>query len=312
MSFYVDMNINTDRITFGNKQKFIYPIAKRIKPQTRGLSVVPDFVPEINSDTFEYINKKSAVGFIKKIKEITEKTLNDSIKRANFIGFGGEGDVYIIPNSMFCFKIPYGIRKIEGLTYQVSKKDNINHVVAKTKDGVLVMKYIEGKSIYSLKDDVSAIYDLPEEKYKKLFKQVSHAYKKGMSFDPAPSNVIYNKANKTLTAIDFFEPHNEEKYTSNYLLTEIYTCIRSVMNTKYGDKEHIRFLKKFMRIILNELTADKLPEFTVKSGDIENLFEKIKEDIPYEIPKRFDLFKENLKRLADIKEALRAHQKIEI
>ena len=208
----------------------------------------------------------------KNSKEITE-IIQNAINLKNKIGFGSEGTVYKIPDTDYCIKIlsDSHLKNFGDWVKNISKKDKINHIEAKAKNGSIIMRYIEGIPLKWFKN--SEIFDLSNDTFINLFKQITLAVQNGMHFDTAPSNIIYNSKNKTLTVIDFRE---ENTICPTQVLSSAFTSLKD--NNKAPDSliNNRKLMKSFITVIINELTKNKNPDFIITESDIRRLFTKYK------------------------------------
>ena len=184
-------------------------------------------------------------------------TIIKSVKEENFIGSGEEGNVYKMDNPNYVIKIPKKIFKNNILNItknnlkeeEITEQDKVNHVVKKYENGITIMKKIAGESISSL-EDINEVADLPVKSYQNLLNQIIDAGKKGMEFDFAMNNVLYDKETKSLTAIDF-KPYTNCKYKIEPLF-KIFFVLDS-FKKPYEKK----ILGKILSAALNNMKSDK-------------------------------------------------------
>lgn len=134
------------------------------------------------------------------IKKLMKNAVNDK----NMCGKpGAEAVVYQIPGTK------YAIRKKllsktdfnQKLDFNVSAQEKINRVVAKIDDTALI-EFFEG-SFPMKKSDVDFNHVSPKN-LKSILKQMYDAAQVGMKHDMGGKNLIYNKADGSFKAIDFF------------------------------------------------------------------------------------------------------------
>ena len=253
-------------------------------------------------DVFEKSFQPSFSGkWIKNPKKITIEIVKSVIENSNnIIGIGSEGVVYRIPESDFCVKVPhFSDKTVMGFNYNVCDIKKINHVVAEGINEINIMKYIPGENLIKLQNP-SEIVDLPISSYTSLLKQVSEANENGLKFDHAASNVIYNKNNKSLTAIDFYEPSADNEIYF-HPVTEVYTCLKSSLHEPNGSKNHIRIINRLLNSVFEEI-KEKNPKFIIEENDFDRLFTKIRDDIPQNLPPQFLYLKKAFGKLFDLKD----------
>lgn len=228
--------------------------------------------------------------------EITKK-VRESIIKENVLGFGSEGTVYRIPDTDYCVKIFHdsNYTNYGNWTKKLSKKMKLNHVVAEAQNGALLMKYIEGISLkYCCPKE---IYDLPAKTFIDLFAQVSAGSKAGLNYDTAPSNLIYNSKTKSLTALDF---KNGDTIEQSRPISAVYTTIRAKYFTNTDKCLNRKLGGRFLNIVIDELTKQEKPRFSISQYDIQRLLFKIKQTQAGEIPSQMKFLETSLIRLLDL------------
>ncbi len=252
----------------------------------------------LNHDTVSFKSKSLLSKPSEEITKIVQSAVKDT---KNLMGQGSEGKVFDIPETIYCVKIPNNqTPKFGEWNFDMYRGEDVNHVVA-TSGNVSIMKKIIGEPLKYGKEP-KEIYDLPKKAYKSLLLQIQDAHKKYMVFDAVPKNIIYNKENKSLIAIDFIkEDSNKYEYSPFY---NVYDCLKSKgsgaedkeLNTKFGeklfslavdglsDKEHsVPLIKKDLDALYEELSWNKcLSQETIQYKSI--LDKNIKE------PKKLSLF----------------------
>ena len=189
-------------------------------------------------------------------KEITE-TVKQAIEEKNKIGFGTEGAVYKIPDTEYCVKLPKyeSVNNFGEWGLKVDAQDKINHVVAVAQNGSTIMKYIDGKAL-EWENKPSEIYNLPKESYRNLMSQIKDAFDECLQFDSASSNVIFNKKDNSLTAIDFYEPSPDIDYHYRPL-SSIFTALESHSESiPQRNSENRKLVGKLLNVALDELSGE--------------------------------------------------------
>ncbi len=144
-----------------------------------------------------------------------------SIRPDNFIGAGGEANVYSIRGTKYCFRWPKGSADSyrTHLDFDVSESDKVNHVVANLGGGATIMNRLKGVPVKTdkmtadqIQQVAQTIVDFPVQSYRTFMHQLADADRKNMYFDNFWPNVIINPKDKTITAIDFVKdfPYAEE------------------------------------------------------------------------------------------------------
>ena len=230
-----------------------------------------------------------------------DKDLLHKIKMAllHFVGQGSEGKVYKIPNTEFCIKIPHFSSNYTfgQWFFKPSNEDKINHVVAKSESGAQIMKFIEGNPL-SYKNKPEEIYNLPLESYKSFIKQIEEAADNMLKFDNAPANIIYNKQNQTLTAIDFQVPNIDYDFVSTPFAST-YRGLQASKEQRNNQKLNKNLLGNLLKIVLEQLNSKK-PEITVTEEDIRDLMTWF-EHSQNNLPKQYDFLKKSIEEIFILK-----------
>ena len=145
------------------------------------------------------------------IKAIIKKTLS-----TKFIGHGAEAKVYKIPGFDYVLRVHKGSKPDfnSKISFDVSKKDRINHYVAKMGDNVEIAEYIDGENVCCLTHNFNKmpekqhninlkILEMPISAYENFLKTIFDAAKSDMAFDFAGRNIIADFSNKKFVPIDF-------------------------------------------------------------------------------------------------------------
>lgn len=138
--------------------------------------------------------------------------VKQSIRPENLLGRGGEASVYSIDDTKFCVRIPLELPDDykKGAITELTDLEKINHGVAKLGEKTIIMKRLEGFSMFPKKETGvtramvhSMIDEMPVSAYRNIIKQIYEARNKGAYFDSSGANVIVNPVEKTMTVIDF-------------------------------------------------------------------------------------------------------------
>lgn len=151
--------------------------------------------------------------FLQSSKSEIFKAIDLSIKDENFLGEGSDAKVYKIPNTEYIVRLIKN-KKNNGfvnykkqLSFSITPRDKINHIVAKLGEGCSLMQHLKGTNLceYMYSNELA---ELPQSIYYDLYKKICFAKANGMVFDFAPSNIIYDPNKKTLTPIDFIKKNH--------------------------------------------------------------------------------------------------------
>lgn len=263
------------------------------------------FNPQFSFDTVFFQGRRNLL-------DLSEKTIfsriDKSIKnKSNFLGQGCEGKVYKIEDSEYCVKIPSNklfskkINYKSDFTKEVSEQDRINHIVARLGDGTVIMRKIEGTPVWSknmseksAREVSETVANLPVASYQNFLRQISHAHNNGMMFDPFNHNVIVDKNNKTIIAIDFIDNSGLAFEELNPLQLMYLTS-----TNKYTTSEHkARIAKNILSAALEEFKPSQKPCLDVSQFDF-NLYLKMLDS--QKIIKYNNQMDKKLSKLVDMK-----------
>lgn len=255
-------------------------------------------VPELNADVISFSGRE------KDLLELPRKRIFAKIEAAiadkkNFLGEGSEAKTYRIPDTPYCVRV---VKKNDDndslvdykklLSFNLDKKDKINHIVAKLAQGSCIMKYIEGGNCHFTKNQ-KELFDLPVESYHNLYKQIRYAKDNDMVFDSCPSNIIYNHKDKSLTAIDFYE--QDKDFPENVrTLPVIFSVI--AMSAKAPDQKlYKNLLGKLINVCLLEMESFAKTPQDIADLEVNRLFNKFESYYAEEnFPPQYDMLKAKL------------------
>ena len=200
-------------------------------------------------------------------KYITDTVIKTITNPSTVIGEGAEGVVYKIPDTDFCVKILNSAKLYDFGVWDlnISPKDRVNHIVAKSECGASIMKYIEGEALRVLRIPDS-VYNLPKQSYKNLLKQISNAHNTGLSFDSTPSNIIYNPKDKSLTAIDFM---NAKEFMFEPF-SMVYRALKDYMSPK-RDFNNEKLSNTLLNVAIDEIKNNYPSGISVSKPDMVSL-----------------------------------------
>lgn len=213
--------------------------------------------------------------------EIIEKISEAVNNPDNLIGSGSEAAVYRISGEPYCVRILKNKKnKIKKpVSTKLTKKDKINHVVAKLPNGIRVMKYLEGYppyllSLYSYdktqKEVDKMLDEMPVSSFQKFFRQICYAKKHDMFFDCVWSNVIVNPKTNTITAIDFYKKI-ENDYLAYSVLQE---CYDSLIYPNAPETHKNTCAAKLLLALFEEMKPGVLPCIDVIDADMYGFIER--------------------------------------
>lgn len=253
--------------------------------------------PELSADIVSFSGKEKDLLAMSK-KDVFAKIDEAIADKNNFLGDGNEANVYMIPQTPYCVRI---MRKQPDRTSLVNYKktfslklneqDKINHIVAKLGDGSCIMRFIKGENCFSAKNP-KELFNLPVEAYRNLYRQVRYAKDNGMVFDCCPTNIIYNKKDKSLTAIDFYEQDKEfpEDIRS---LPAIFSSI-AMSKREYEPELYKNLLGKLIYVCLDEIESGIEVPQDVSDLDINPLFRKFESYYNEPLSPQYDMLKAKL------------------
>lgn len=194
-----------------------------IVPKARIIS--NKFKTLLHSQLDQDIFVKSKKDLLQSSREEIFKAIDTSIKDENLIGEGSEAKVYKIQSSEYVVRLIKNentdgfVDYKNSLSFLISSRDKINHVVAKLGEGCSIMEYLPGENLCKCKCP-RELAGLSKSVYYDLYKKICYAKANGMVFDVSPSNIIYDSDKKTLTPIDFIR---KKRFTEETLpLSDIF------------------------------------------------------------------------------------------
>ena len=236
-----------------------------------------------NAQTQIYFGKKTCQkspcvqtkDFLDLPQEDIFKKIKQSMTPQNFVGSGNEADVYKIPNTKYCVRIPHIANDISKFSYtkEITPIDSVNHILAKLGFGTTIMEFFDGKTPKDYKFDKDLRYkfqkqisNMPVKSYTDLLHQIANAIDNEMLFDFAGGNLIVDINNKKLTAIDFYSISDNPKPIKP--LTEMYSVL-----TCYGSEEKTgkKIFNKIIAAALEEFKPNKIPCMDLALFDFESL-----------------------------------------
>ena len=272
-------------------------------------------LPVFNGDIISFSSREKDL-LERPRKRIFEKIESALADKSNFLGEGSEAITYRIPDTPYCVRVLKNnnnslVDYQNLLSFKIDKKDEINHIVAKLKNGSSIMKYIEGEGCFLSKRS-KELFNLPVESYYNLYKQIRYAKDNDMVFDCCPGNIIYNHKDKSLTAIDFYVQDNEFPEDVRTLPAIFSAIAMSAENSDY--RLYKNLLGKLIQVCLVQIQSDKCTPNDVANLDINALFRKFESYCEAGLPPQYDILKAKLVdvQCLKIKELLGQNVKLEL
>lgn len=245
----------------------------------------------LNKDTVTFSRGLNVNNFLKlPKKEIIKKAIQARTK-SNFLGAGGEAEVYRIPDTQYCVRFFTKQADLpKSISFRLTENDKINHIAAKLGRNSSIMHYIEGENCFLYKNK-KELAMLPTESYHRLFRQVCHAKENNMIFDCDATNIIYNPKDKSLTAIDFYII--DKNYPENvHPLSTIYRALRIHNTDERFDTQHNKMLAGgLLEAGLKEFEPGVIPCINISDIDFSRLFARFEEFNTETLPVQYKILK---------------------
>lgn len=249
---------------------------------------------KLDGDRFELSNNDEIYNY----KQEDFDNIKSSVKKENFIGAGSEGKVFQMKDPDSVVKIPrkffdgkkidYNMLKTCLTEEEITEQDEVNHVTKKFKNGITIMRKIAGEPI-TTEETINEVANLPVKAYNKLLNQIIDAEKKGMSFDFATNNILYDKDSQSLTAIDFRKKEgNNTKLRTLEKMYFAFDCFQQPHEEKVAGKIISAGLENFK--------SDKDTKISIFDYDFDRVLEYLQHNHPENIMKYFDI-KDNIKNV---------------
>lgn len=276
------------------------------------------YTPTINRTTtpkiifktqYDVVNFGSKIDFLNLPKEVIFRRLNKTLQNPdNLIGMGSEAVIYKIPGTEYCFRIPYldddgyFLTKWDSFfSKEVEKQDKINHIVATLGQGASIMKRIEGEPISLILSCHKCILDFPLGSFQKLIRQMYIAKENNLVFDSCCANIIYNKENKNIVAIDFNKSYKKQELNYN-ILNKIHT----VISLSFNETESLKLANKLLLAAINEF--GHTPE--INKLNCNEFINYLKDTHPQVNQKTLTILKENFENIELLNIALKNKQDV--
>lgn len=231
------------------------------------------------------------------------KNVKKAIRKENSIGRGGEAEVYKIPNTKYCVRVPHDSFDKLGkvVDKNISPQEIVNHTVAKLANGVSIMPIIDGFTFCS-KDITNEkvakmVEQMPQSAFNKLLKQVCEAYNYDMAFDTGWKNIIINPVNKTLTAIDFVPA--DDVVSGDRILNKVYLSLTNNPDTTLAQRKICA--GKFLTALADNLAPDKSLINDAYALDMGGFARTLKSHKLFSNNFEFDILKSLLVKIEDLK-----------
>lgn len=230
------------------------------------------------------------------VQDIWTRINSSKMNPKNLLGRGGEASVWKIEDTDYCVKIPHKARGnyTAKPNFNISKKDKVNHIVAKFPNGMTIMPIIKGITISADKEKdkeaIRILNKMPQKAFDDLFLQIYNAEKIGMKFDNGYKNIIINKEENKLTAIDFFKRTHFS--VQNNILSAIYWCLSFA--SSMDAKSCKNLAAKLIMAPINCITKEPKQEINLELCGFDKFVDKVIESKKYAA-----VMKEHLNALSD-------------
>lgn len=246
--------------------------------------------------------------------KITE-VVKEAILKNEILGWGSEGTVYKIQNSDYCVKVPDLEYAFWNWTNKITPQDKLNHIVAKSTNGVVIMNFIPGKKL-PVQNKPDELYCQPIDTYRKFLIQLTNAHNVGLECDVTPSNTIFNPINHTLTQIDFKFSSIQNNEQNQHLVNAFSLLHQLIPNSSIARKQNNQLFLNLTQATLEELRPNIKGEISAKDIDFQSFYEKYQRTMHnIVLPKQYDILNKTMKEAIILKyhcEKLTAEQNPEL
>ncbi len=260
-----------------------------------------------NAATYSAAIKRDIVSFSGKEKdflELSEKEIFEKINQSKnseyFLGSGREAKVYRIADTPYVVRIAKSSKQdlTQRLSFNLSEQDKINHIVAKLGGDSSIMKYLPGENCFSYKNQ-KELFNLPQESYYNLYKQICYAKDNDMYFDCSSSNIIYNPKNKSLTAIDFYKRDDEFPENTKPLVSIFSALTTTTLDFQPENFKHL--LASLLNVALKELEPETKSVQSVTELSLTSLFRNFEVCYEDSLPPQYDILKKTFYEALQLK-----------
>lgn len=217
--------------------------------------------------------------------EIIEKVNQTVANKNNYLGCGSEAVVYRIPDTDYCVRLKKNNKSklCHPVSFKLSTRDKINHVVAKIGKNAAILKFYEGFPSFVMNESNCKIIqsevdksldELPVSAFSGLLRQVCFAKKHDMVFDCDWSNVIINPENKTITAIDFYKLDKDMPE----VIYPLRACYSSLIYPEAPVLHKKNCMAKILLAALEEMKPGEVPCMPVEEFNFSDFINKVYSD----------------------------------
>ena len=230
------------------------------------------------------------------------RIVNDTVKKNELLGRGAEGNVYKIPNTDYCVKIPHVETGFWSWTSDVTTQDKLNHIVAKSANGAVIMNYIDGKSL-PMKNKPNTLYSLPVDSYRKFLVQLAEAHNAGLDCDVASSNTIFNPQTHSIVQIDFRIPEDNFEEPNQYLV-KAFSLLQQWGSDSMSCKQNQKLFLNLTQATLEELRPNKDSQILLKDVDFQSFYRKFQRTMfasGVSLPRQYDFLNKTMNEAITLK-----------
>lgn len=202
-------------------------------------------VADVKSNSYRLLYRlkclTSEVGILNDLKnffsyceKIQQELLAKTITEENFVGYRVNGMVYKIPGTNYALKVPNDFCELTSVSIDtnLSEEDLINNIVGKLENGVLILDYIDGRTISEFKKRgfciEKIIANFSVETCVRYFKKLIEASKVDMFHCTSGENLLINEKLSYITPI-IFEKAFTKKLT---LIEDLFSQVGSCLSTE--------------------------------------------------------------------------------
>lgn len=171
--------------------------------------------------------------FFSYCEQIQQELLSKTITEENFVGYRVNGMVYKIPGTSYALKVPKGCDELSSIVIDtnLSDEDIINNIVGKLSNGVLILDYIDGRTITELKKRGASVEKIVTEfsvdTCYRYFKKLIQASKFDMFHNLYGENALLNEKLSYIVPIIFEKAFTKKVILIEDLFSQVGSCLTS-------------------------------------------------------------------------------------
>ena len=169
--------------------------------------------------------------FFSYCEQIQQELLAKTITEENFLGYRVNGKVYKIPGTTYALKVPNICEELSEISIDtnLSDEDIVNNIVGKLKNGVLILDYIDGRTISELKKRgilvEKIVAEFSVETCCRYFKKLIDAAKIDMFHNTYGENALVNEKFAFIVPIIFEKAFTKKITLIEDLFSQVATCL---------------------------------------------------------------------------------------